>query len=190
MRSLSVTGDSLRSMLRLALLLVGLATYLVTPDDMVWQFVKSMPQARLLEHLAFGFAAILIGVALLLKIQASASITLSPTKTMVANVLQAAGIGSLLPLPGFLLLVFGDLSISLLSRERQSAIHRNAYNVQSTSWTDAIAEHIGLCCAFASMMVFTIVLIDIVADALFVSSAIVSLLASARRALSSRPSSR
>ena len=38
----------------------------------------------------------------------------------VASLLQAIGIGSLLPLPGFLLLVLGDVAVSLLLDDRHS----------------------------------------------------------------------
>jgi hypothetical protein len=38
----------------------------------VWRFIKTAPHARLLEHLSFGIAAGMLGIALLLKIRASA----------------------------------------------------------------------------------------------------------------------
>jgi len=184
---LSVTRDNLRSMLRLVLLLGSLATYLVSPDDVVWRFIKGAPQVRLLEHFAFGSAAALLGVALFLKVQASTSGTVSSTRTTVGSLLQAVGIGVLLPLPGFLLFGLGNLGISLLLKERQPAILGQSPKSGIAPWTGALAVHIGLSCAVASMIIFSIVLVDRVADALFAMSALVSLVASTRRALQARP---
>ncbi len=194
MRLLRIPVDGLRFMIRPALLVAALSTYLVWPDDVVWRFIKAAPNTRLLEHVAFGAAAILLGVALLLKVQASVSVRrqgsphLSRTPN-VANLLQAVGIGSLLPLPGFLLLVFGDLFTSLLldrwlpvSEESQTELEARRIS-QAGSWKDALGKHIGLCCAFASMLIFSMVLIDRMADALFGATALISVVASSRDAL-------
>jgi hypothetical protein len=89
---------------RTALLVVGLSTYLISPDDVVWRFIGTSPHARALEHALFGIAAAILGFALLLKVKASAhpqnQDSLGSSRiTAVANLLQAIGIGSLLPLP-------------------------------------------------------------------------------------------
>jgi hypothetical protein len=63
--------------------------------------------------------AAFLGLALLLKVKVSAhsenqdSHSPSRITSTVASLLQAIGIGSLLPLPGFLLLVLGDAVASL-----------------------------------------------------------------------------
>ena len=41
-------------------------TYLRDPEDVVWRFVKVSSSARILEHLAFGVAAVFLGVAVML----------------------------------------------------------------------------------------------------------------------------
>ena len=183
MGSYSTFWDNSPSTLRPVLLLAAVGTYLFSRDNVVWHFIKFSPRVRLLEHVAFGFAAFVLGVALLLKVQASSQRRMSAARNVMGNLLQALGIASLLPFPGFLLLVFGDLGISLLSRERQRGIREEPWVSQTASWTDALVEHIGLCCAFASMIVFSIVLIDRVADALFAMSALISLLTSLGHAL-------
>jgi hypothetical protein len=100
--------------------LVGISTYLIFPDDVVWHFIKTSQHARIWEHALFGTAAALLGFALLLKVKAGAhpenqdSHGPSRTTATVASLLQAIGIGSLLPLPGFFLLVVGDGALSLL----------------------------------------------------------------------------
>jgi hypothetical protein len=195
MGPLSIAGNRLSLIVRAALLLVGLSTYLIFPDDVVWLFIKTAPHARVWEHAFFGIAAAILGFALLLKVKAGAhpenQDSRGPSRTVatVANLLQAIGIGSLLPLPGFLLLVLGDGALSLLlygrhssaedpRAERDSQLARRPS--QAFRWRNALGPHIGLCCAFFSMAIFSVVLIDRVADALFAMTALVSIAANSR----------
>jgi hypothetical protein len=179
----------MKSVIRAALLVAGISTYLIFSDDVVWRFIKTAPHARLLEHLSFGIAAAMLGLALLLKIRASADASrqnihgLPRAKAVVSNLLQAIGIGFLLPLPGFLLLVFGEIGVSLLQSGQPSAreqpraapdFRRERRLSKAFHWGDAVVTHIGLCCAFISMIVFSVVLIDRVADVLFAMTAVVS----------------
>lgn len=191
----SIAGNRLRLIVRAALLLAGLSTYLIVRDDVVWHFIKSAPHPRLLEHVSFGIAAGILGLALLLKVKASAhqenqarrgSYRITAT---VASLLQAIGIGSLLPLPGFLLLVLGDVAVSLLLDDRHSTAedlgaerdsHPAHRSLQIFRWRNALATHIGLCLAFLSMTIFSIVLVDRVADALFAITALASVAANFR----------
>ena len=198
MESFSIANDRWGSIMRVALLVAGLSTYFISPDDVVWRFIKAAPNARLLEHVCFGIAAAILGIALLLKMQASADAEkhdiqgVSRTGAVVASLLQAVGIGSLLPLPGFLLLVLGDLGINLLLDGRHPAAQqpkagpdprRTRGFSPAFRWRGALAKHIGLCCAFVSMSLFSIVLIDRVADGLFALTALVSIAAYSRDAL-------
>ena len=161
----------------------------------MWHFVKTAPYARVREHTLFGVAAALLGFALLLKVRACAhpenqgSHGPSRTTAIVASLLQAIGIGSLLPLPGFLLLVLGDGAVSLFlygrhsaaedpRAERDSRLARRPWH--AFRWRNALATHIGLCFAFLSMTIFSVVLIDRVADALFALTALVSVAANSR----------
>lgn len=188
-------GNRLSSLIRIVLLLVGLSTYLVSPDDIVWRFIKTAPHARLLEHLSFGFAAFLLGIALLLKIRAGANTDRHKAHDLplrggnLANLLQAIGIGFLLPLPGFFLLVFGEAGIILLLSKRPpvreqfvtaSELHQNRGNSRAANWKGAVITHLGLCCALTSMIIFSIVLVDRVADVLFTMTAAISTAASLR----------
>ena len=195
----SIAGNRLSSIVRAALLLVGVSTYLIFPDDVVWRFIKTAPHARVLEHALFGVAAAILGFALLLKVKASAhpenqhSRGRSRITVTVASLLQAIGIGSLLPLPGFLLLVLGDVAASLLLYGRHSTAEdprsegedsrRAPGPLQAFRWRDALATHLGLCCAFLSMAIFSVVLIDRVADALFAMTSLVSIAANCRPSL-------
>jgi hypothetical protein len=192
----SIAGNRLGLIVRAALLLVGLSTYLISPDDVVWRFIRSAPHARALEHALFGIATVILGFALLLKVKASAhpknrdSHGPSHITAAIASILQAIGIGSLLPLPGFLLLVLGDVVASLLLYGRHSTAEdprsegedsrRARGPSQAFRWRDALATHIGLCCAFLSMAIFSVVLVDRVADVLFAMTALVSVAANSR----------
>jgi hypothetical protein len=192
----NIAGNRLGLIVRAALLLVGLSTYLISPDDVVWRFIKTAPHARALEHALFGIAAAILGLALLLKVRASAhpenrdGHRPSRITAAIAGILQAIGIGSLLPLPGFLLLVLGDVVASLLLYGRHSTAEnprsqgedssRARGPLQAFRWRDALTAHIGLFCAFLSMAIFSVVLIDRVADVLFAMTALVSVVANSR----------
>jgi len=192
----SIAGNRLGLIVRAALLLVGLSTYLISPDDIVWRFIKTSPHSRVLEHAIFGIAAAILGFALLLKVKVSTHPenqgSLGPARITysVASLLQAIGIGSLLPLPGFLLLVIGDTIASLFLYGRHSTtedlkdgrddLRRARSPLQGFRWRNALATHIGLCFAFLSMVIFSIVLIDRVADVLFAMTALVSIAATIR----------
>jgi len=43
------------------LLAASVLTYLTDPEDVVWRYIKRASDARLLEHLCFGTAAIALG---------------------------------------------------------------------------------------------------------------------------------
>ena len=192
----SLTGNRLGLIVRAALLLAGLSTYLISQDDVVWRFIRTAPHARALEHALFGIAAAILGFALFLKVKASAhpenrdSHGPSRITGTIVSILQAIGIGSLLPLPGFLLLVLGDVVASLLLYGRHSTAEdprsegedsrRARGPLQAFRWRDAWATHLGLCCAFLSMAIFSVVLIDRVADVLFAMTAFVSVAANSR----------
>jgi hypothetical protein len=191
-----IAGNRLGLIVRAALLLVGLSTYLISPDDVVWRFIRTAPHARALEHVLFGIAAAILGFALLLKVKASAHPESrdrhgpSRITAAIASILQAIGIGSLLPLSGFLLFVLGDVVASLLTYGRHSTVEdprtegedsrRACGPLQAFRWRDALATHIGLCCAVLSMAIFSVVLIDRVADVLFAMTALVSVAGNSR----------
>jgi hypothetical protein len=190
MRPLSSHSNLLAPIIRGALLLAAVATYFVSRDDVVWSFIKAAPRSRLWEHVAFGTAAVALGAALFLKLKTGApvprqrSYETCQAKEVTAESLQAIGIGSLFPLPGFLLFVLGNLGISLfLHRPGSTSGDPSAERPRVSSWSRAVPEHPGLCCALVSMTAFSITLIDRVADAMFAATAIVSLTASVRHAL-------
>ncbi len=196
MRALSITPDRLSFYIRMVLLVAALFTYLISPDDVVWHFIKMSAHPRVLEHIFFGIAASMLGISLLLELAASAQAEAQDvqdshcTRATLSRLLQSIGIGSLLPLPGFLLLVIGNVVVSLsLHRGHQTAgdvkpgmyLQRAKSTLRALRWRNTLATHIGLCLAFLSMVAFSIVLIDRVADVLFATTALVSIAANLRR---------
>lgn len=189
MRPRVLTGSRLSFIVHAALLLAGVSTYLISPDDVVWHFIKTAPHPRVLEHAFFGLAAVILGTSLFLKMKPTTPLgnpgiqNHSRSTATVASLLQAIGIGSLLPLPGFLVLTLGDLAGSLLLDAREP-IAKNPENdrdrgrarssLHSSGWRSTLARHIGLCLSVLSMAVFSAVLIDRVADVLFAVTGVVS----------------
>jgi hypothetical protein len=180
---------------RTALVLAGVSTYLFSRDDVVWHFIKTAPDPQVLEHVFFGLAAVLLGASLLLKVKLSSALgnqngrDQSRTLSTVASFLQAIGVGSLLPLPGFLLLAAGDLATSLLLESKQSIAEDHLGEEHDVGRTrdylprlgHALMQHIGLFLALLSMIVFSLVLVDRIADILFAMTAIISFAANLRR---------
>jgi hypothetical protein len=173
--------ERFRMILRALFLVAGLCTYLLTPDDIIWSLVKSSPHARMLEHLGFAAAAVALGLSLMLELRAGSLtsdgriVTTGAWHRPLASLLRAIGLGSLLPLPGFILVVVGDVAVSLFSPQNQAENSGQQYKAR-------LARHIGLFCAFVSMLVFSVLLVDRVADVLFALTAVISIVA----ALSSR----
>lgn len=174
-----IRQDRFRVVARSLLLATGLCTYLVTRDDIVWASVKNSPHARSLEHGVFAAAAALLGLSLILEVRSDSLATGPPQRTF-ASFLRVVGIGCLLPLPGFLLLVIGDVAISLLLlRMKPESPGQDLASTTALAarppWQTALTKHLGLFCAFLSMLVFSIVLIDRVADVLFALTAAISI---------------
>lgn len=160
------------------LLLAAWLTYLFDPTDAVWRFIRNSPQPRLLEHLSFAAAAAAIGAGILLGAwrsdldSAAEGWTPRAIRSRCAGeILNAIGIGSLLPLAGFVLLVGGETLRSLRYAQLKLGTARNGphptVRPALPAWSGRILSQAGMACALISMTIFSIVLVDRVADALF-----------------------
>jgi hypothetical protein len=178
-------------------------TYLKDPEDVVWRFVKVSSSPRILEHLAFGVAAVFLGVAVILGAWPSGNTTYcerrdtrSIRRRCIGEILHGIGISSLLPISGCILLVCGEvirsthyalLKIRLTAHLKNSSgsmrIHTQPpVNLetgdQTTSslafaWSRIIVIHVAEICAFLSMLAFSISLRDRLADVLFSGTALI-----------------
>ena len=177
------------------------ATYLIDREDVVWRFIKHYPERRLLEHSCFLIATLLIGAGAALCTWArsfpqaimeiadpmhSARSSLLRYPHQLGDWLFAAGLASLLPLSGSVLLISGESIRQLrLVRRYDLAIQQNlpthasepptqrvisgprwrrAFRVQAVKW--------GL---LVTMIVFTITLVDRQADILAAASVLVAM---------------
>jgi hypothetical protein len=156
--------------------------------DVVWRIIRNCEDARRLEHLGFGLSAVLIGLGVWLGAWPSgrrASLAAASPNDLrrrcVGEMLHAAGIASLLPAAGALLLIVGETIRS--ARYAQWRINA-AMNlpVLTTGPSNAtiprqslqyLLRHIAGVCAFLSMLAFSITLRDSQADVLFAATALV-----------------
>jgi hypothetical protein len=204
------------------LLSVSVLTYLTDPEDVVWRYIKHASEARMLEHLCFGAAAVAVGAGAWLCTWAMAkgfsSENTYPRPSRMRDtgeILHAIGLGSLLPLAGFLVLVGGetirigrreslrihnaqqcDVSTSEWQEEKAAELQTlpsHSLPTRSSAWRQAARIHVGAWFAFLSMIVFSATLIDRLAEILFAATLLVSLLVhwtSYRRALAAGASFR
>lgn len=145
----------------LHLLIVGAAwaTYLADRDDIVWRMIRSSPSSRALEHAAFSVTALLIGGGAFLCTRAGTS---NSRARILGQWLYALGLATLLPLWGCVFLFaaesFRIARLALAERE-QPRLHAN-----HDGWTTAIRRESVKWGIFATMIVFSVCLIDRVAD--------------------------
>lgn len=168
-------------------------TYLVDPEDVVWRFIKHNPASRVLEHVFFAFATLLVGVAAFLCTRARAfhdkRVSNGPLSVsehgswrkwlFAGEFLYAIGLASLAPLAGFLILIVGEgIRISrLLRRDGQSFAtdwgtldHRAAAKLK---WWEACLEEVFKWGLFFAMIAFTITLRDRLAEVLIAAACLV-----------------
>ena len=216
--STSATAFEVRHQTLLHLLLVSLAflTYLLVPDDMVWAFVKDTAHPHLFERSLFAVATLLIGAAAAICTWARAypapqtNSSSAPVVCLrgpyrqlrypshLGNLLFALGLGSLAPLPGFLLLVAGQAFLDFrLIRRAEEDLHRTVDSQQILSrvprllpsfrpclpakgdapnWKQALRQESAKWGLFLTMIIFTVLLVDRVAEILAVASLLLWLL--------------
>lgn len=162
--------------------LAAFLTYLINPDDIVWRFVRDTCAPRLWERTLFIVATILIAAGAALTTWARAVPTAKPMlprspirPCYLGELFYAIGLGSLLPLPGFIILVAGEsLRIfRLIRRENNQTPPQPA-----STWRRAFRKEAVKWGILLSMIAFVITLKDRVADVLVASSFLIGLLLS------------
>ncbi|MGO9323243.1 MAG: hypothetical protein ACLP07_01665 [Terracidiphilus sp.] len=181
---MKATEFEFRHQTLLHLIVVGAAfsTYLVDPVDIVWAVVGHRPNARFLERLCFALATALIGAGALL---CTAAVESEPVKIQngeqgsgirpsghIGSVLFSAGVASLAPFPGAVILLLGEfvLALRLILLERSWGREQDPSAASPTSWLGAIREESAKWGIFVTMVVFTWLLIDRVAEYLAIAS--------------------
>jgi protein-S-isoprenylcysteine O-methyltransferase Ste14 len=214
---MSATDFEVRHQTLLHFLLVSLAflTYLLVPDDVVWAFVKDSAHPHLLERSLFAVATLLIGAAAAIctwsraypapqTINSSASFASDgPYRYLrypshLGSLLFSVGLGSLAPLPGFLILVAGQALLDFrLIRRAEQHLKRAAHPQQTLprlprllpsfrpcvpakndtpNWKQAFRQESAKWGLFLTMIIFTVLLVDRVAEVLALASLLLWLL--------------
>lgn len=175
-------------LLHQGIIAVAFAAYLVDPEDIVWRFIKQSPNSRLLEHVLFFIATILVGAGTAFctrtaAFQSSSSQFLH-SAGYVGEGIFAVGLASLAPLWGAVLLVVGEslrlLRLALRNRnEFQSAASKPAAR-QSTppppDWPRALRNQAAKWGIFVTMILFSVLLIDRVAEMMAAASVLIWML--------------
>jgi hypothetical protein len=154
-----------QTLLSQLLIACGLATYLIDPEDIVWRFIKDNPNRRELEHTVFFVAAVLIGAGAVLCTRAQASpastdYSQSSTAYRSGEILYAVGLGTLMPLAGFVILVGGQVIRVLRLAGSQLRVAEQS----GSGWASAIRHEAAKWGLLVTMIIFTVSLVDRHAD--------------------------
>ena len=173
-------------------LLFGWGTYLLDRDDVLWRFIRHSPQSRLLEHLGFGGAAAAIGIGILLGCWRTdrdycwEGWTPGVIRRRCAGeILHGIGLATLVPVAGFVLIVCGEAIRSVRYAGLKMRIAREGGGglpggipitaPPGPAWKWLVLSQAGMWCAFVSMVIFSIILIDHAADRMFGLTMLVSI---------------
>ena len=173
-----------QTLLRQWIIAAAFSTYLLDPDDIVWRFIRQNPSRRALEHVFFFLATLLIAAAAALCTWARAN---SPRSApglstvrfhqLLGNLLFAIGIATLAPLWGaFFRLVAEAFRLLRLENYLPATVTLDAGNASSRvpprAWAHAFRREAAKWGILLTMAVFSITLIDRLAEVLAAFSVI------------------
>jgi hypothetical protein len=196
---MKATDFEYRHQTLLHILIVGAAlfTYLIERDDTVWRFVKNSAAPHALERSIFLVATLFItgGAAMCTWVRARHR---ANTTRYVADFVYSIGLGSLVPLSGFVILVAGEAVrlLRLIRREQDPAAapsqnpaceRTSVPREDASDWKHALRCEAVKWGIFVTMIVFVITLRDSYADVLVLASFVIGNLLNLRF---SRPSPR
>jgi len=151
--------------LRQLIIAIAFTTYFFDRDDIVWRFIKNNPSRRTQEHLVFLAATLLIGVGATLCTWTRANHR-SPRTKNAGELLFAIGLASLAPLPGFILLVTGELILNYILAQQEVPNFQSPAAQRSPDWTAALRHEAAKWGMFLTMIAFSITLKDRLAEIL------------------------
>jgi hypothetical protein len=178
-----------QTLLHFTAISIAFLTYLVDRVDVVWALVQGQTDARLLERIAFAIATLLIGSGAALRTWAHVQLWSRGSDPRpgsrtdrqsrgaqyaphIGSLLFAIGLGSLAPLPGFILLTVAEtiLASRLILREKAADSVTSSEPIVGASisspWRNAIHLESGKCALFLTMLVFTSLLNDRITEIL------------------------
>jgi hypothetical protein len=164
---MNATDFEYRYQILLHLLVVGLGilTYFVSRDDIVWALVRDHSNNRFLERLAFGVGTVVLISCAVLETWANARPR--PGILLLSRLLFALVVGLLVPLAGTIVIVGGDalLVFRLFIRDHDSAgVAGFRVRGAEATWGEAFRRAASKWGLAASMIVFTVTLKDRVAE--------------------------
>jgi Na+-transporting NADH:ubiquinone oxidoreductase subunit NqrB len=191
-----------QTLLHLLIVTASFLTYFVDRNDIVWALVQGQAHRELLERLLFTVATILIGVSTVVRTWARAcpgSPILGHTPPLprdgpyrylpypqrLGNLLFSIGLGFLAPLSGFVVLVAGEAIIFLRLIRREKEVTRTSLSMSQPlpsreplfavgpTWGQAFRQESAKWGLFVTMIVFTLLLRDRVAEVLAAVSFVV-----------------
>lgn len=176
-----------RTLLHQAMVAVAFLTYLFSPDDIVWRFVRNSPSPHTLERTLFILATLTIALGASLSTWARANNSPRSAKgvephrslALLGDFLYAIGLASLFPLPGFIILVCGE---AILILRLIACTNESAKDLQATSrptWGPAFQKEAVKWGILVTMIVFSITLVDRLAEYLAAASFLIGLLLNA-----------
>ena len=174
-----------RALLHFLLIAAAFLSYLFQRDDIVWAWVKDSPQNRLFERSLFALATVFLGAGASIctwvrtrpRVPAGNSGTGSvPYAGYVGNLFFSVGLGSLAPLSGFVILVVGQALLGFRLLRRSAALGRAEVSQPTASLPQAIRQEAAKWGLFFTMIVFTVLLVDRVAEILSVASLLLSVI--------------
>lgn len=170
-----------RTLLHQLLVLAAFLTYLFDRDDIVWRFIKdSSLDVRMLERAIFAVATILFGLAAW--ICTRARVHPADRSGHLGEFFYTVALGSLAPLAGFVILVAGEaVRLSRLAIRPDVLEHGEA-----VAWLEALRREAVKWGLFFTMIVFTITLIDRVAEVLAGTTVVIWVTLNARRVVKGR----
>ena len=163
-----------RTLIHLIIVGVAFGTYLITPDDVVWALVKDASHPRLNERLLFTVAALLIGMAAVIRTVALTRVDRSRPQTYFrypeefGNLLFSVGLGFFAPLPGFLWLVTAESIVFLRQVRGERSLRPETRS--AIDWKQALRQESAKWGLFVTMIIFIFLLNDRIAEILAVLS--------------------
>ena len=161
-------------LMRQAIILAAFATYLADRDDVIWRFIKQSAHRTALEHMLFLVATLLVGAGAAICTSAlarsrddDAAVSQPKARTpyIFGDWLYAVGLASWAPLAGCILLIAGESLRTLRLMLRPDANTRRELP-SNPHWGPAVRDQAVKLCIFFTMVVFSVTLVDRVAEIL------------------------
>lgn len=161
-------------LIRQAIILAAFATYFADRDDVIWRFIKQSPHRTALEHTLFLVATLLVGGGAAICTWALArsgdhDATVPPAKVrspyLFGQWLYTIGLASWAPLAGCILLIAGESlrTVRLMLRRYTNSRREQLSNPH---WGRAARDQAVKLGIFFTMVIFSLTLVDRVAELL------------------------